>query len=139
MKYKIVGIIFNFTSYIPLALPMYKATIGKEESFESIIRGFDLCEFSPWGSLLVTMPIILLAISFLKIRNSIKNLLLILFYMINTIIVHLATFAAGNWIRETADGFVNFKPYILFYLLSMFLGLICLYVHNNKYYDYSEF
>ena len=138
MKYKVFGTIFNFASYIPMSLPMYKARIGKEESFEAVIRGFNLCEFSPWGSLLVTMPIILLAITCSKIKNKFKNLLLILFYMLNTVTVYNATSAADKWIRGTADGFVHFRPYIMLYLLSVFFALICLYIHNNKYYDYCE-
>ena len=138
MKYKVFGTIFNFASYIPLAFPMYKARIGKEENFEAVIRGFNFCEFSPWGSLLVTMPIVLFALTYSKIKNKYKNLLLILFYMFNTVIVYNATSAADKWIRGTADGFVHFRPYIVLYLLSMFFALACLYIHNHKYSDYCE-
>lgn len=138
MRYKVFGTIFNFASYIPLALPMYKARIGKEESFEAFIRGFNFCEFSPWGSLLFTMPILLLAITYLKIKNRFKNLLLILFYMLNTVTVYNATSAADKWIRGATENFVLFRLYIIFYLLSMFIALVCLYIHNDKYYDYCE-
>ena len=138
MKYKIMGIIFNFASYIPLAFPMYKTKLEVGFDYEVIVRGFNFVEFSPWGSLLVTMPIILLALTYLRVRNKLKNLILISFYILNTITIYNATSAADKWVRTATEGFVLVRPYILLYLLSMFVALVCLYIHNNKYYDYCE-
>ena len=138
MKYKIAGMIFDFASYIPLALPMYRARIEGSFGYDMIVRGFNFVEFSPWGSLMVSMPIVLFALTYLRIKNKFKNLLLILFYMLNTVTVYNATSAADKWVRGATEGFVLFRPYILLYLISMVVALVCLYVHNNKYYDYCE-
>ena len=133
MKYKIMGMVFNFLSYIPFVLPVYKARVGVVESFEAVIRGFNLCEFSLWGSLLVFMPIIFYTISYLKIQHGLKNLSLILLYVINAVVVHFSTLAAHSWINENASGLIQSGPFMLFYLFSMFLGLVCICIHNYKY------
>lgn len=138
MNYKSVGTIFNLASYIPLALPMFTAKVGSEEWFNAVIRGFNLVEFSSWGSLLVTMPIVLLAITYSKIKNKYKSLILIPFYMLNTVMVYNSTMAADKWIRDAAEGYVRFRPYIVLYLLAVFSALVCLYIHCRKYPDYEE-
>ena len=139
MRYKILGTIFDLVAYIPLAFPMYCGDVGGESvGYRLSVNGFNFTEFSSWGSLLVTMPIVLLAIAYSKVQNKIKNMLLILFYILNTVTVYNATTAAGEWVRGVADGVVDSKLYILFYLLAMFASLVCLYVHNNMYYEYSE-
>ena len=138
MNYKRAGTIFNLVSYIPIAMPMYTGKVGTEESFNAVIRGFNFAEFSPWGSLLVTMPKILLAITYSKIKNKYKSLILIPFYMLNTVMVYNSTMAADKWIRDAAEGYVRFRPYIVLYLLAVFSALVCQYIHCRKYPDYEE-
>ena len=137
MNYKTVGMIFNFASYIPLLFPIYSTKVDGEFGYDLIVRGFNFVEFSPWGSLLITMPLILVAIAYLKVKHSTQNLLLIPFYMLNTITVYNANAAADKWVRSATDNFVLCKPYTLFYLLFIFIALLCLYIHNHKYYDYN--
>ncbi len=138
MRLKIVGIAINLLSYIPLLLPIYKTKIDGAAEYDMIIRGFNFAEFSLWGNLILSIPIVVLAIAFCKIKNRWKNIILISVYVFSVVVLYYASIAADTWIRNIATGFVFCRPCQIIYLLSLLVSMGCLFVHFNRHPDSDE-
>jgi len=131
MKFKRFSVLFNVLSYISLILPIYRTTIDGEGGCELIIKGYNLVEFSVWGSLIFAFPIIILAITYSRQDNKIKNLLLVAMYLFSIVVFYNASKAADIWIRGVADGFVLCRPYQMISFIFVFASMICSFMFIN--------
>ena len=132
MKIKRVCLLLNLVSYIPLILPIYSTMVDGKEGYELIIRGYNLVEFSVWGSLVFAIPVIVLAITYSNQDCRIKNLLLLATYLLSIAGFYNASIAADKWIRDVANGFVLCRPYQMISFVFMFASMICSFVYINK-------
>lgn len=132
MNFKKFSFLLNLLSYAPLLLPIYATSIDSGEAYELIIKGYNLAEFSVWGSIIFAIPIIIIAITYSSIDNKIKNLLLIAVYLLAIVGFYNASIAADKWIQGVADGFVLCRPYQMISFLFVFVSMICSFVYINK-------
>ena len=132
MKIKTVCLLLNLISYIPLILPIYSTMVDGKEGYELIIRGYNLVEFSSWGSLMFAIPVIVLAITYSNQDCRIKNLLLLATYLLSIVGFYNASIAADKWIRDVANGFVLCRPYQMISFVFMFASMVCSFVYINK-------
>jgi len=132
MKIKRISGLLSILSYAFLILPIYSTTIDGEEGCELIIRGYNLAEFSVWGSLVFTIPIIIIAVTYSRQYNKMKNLLLIAIYLFSIVVFHNASVAADTWIRSVADGFVLCRPYQLISFVFVFASMIFSFIYINR-------
>ena len=132
MNIKKTCLLLNLISYISLILPVYSTMVDSKEGYELIIRGYNLVEFSVWGSLVLAIPVIVLAITYSNQDCSIKNLLLLATYLLSIAGFYNASIAADKWIRDVANGFVLCRPYQMISFVFMFASMICSFVYINK-------
>lgn len=132
MKLKRFSVLFNLLSYISLILPIYSTTIDGEEGCELIIKGYNLAEFSVWGNLIFAIPIIILAITYSKQDDKIKNFLLVAMHLFSIVVFYNASKAADIWIRGVADGFVLCRPYQMISFMFVLVSMICSFMSINR-------
>lgn len=131
MKLKCLGGLFGILSYVSLFAPIYSTRIDGKEGYELIIRGFNLAEFSVWGCLLFSIPVLIIAITYSKLNKSWKSMILMALYIFSIIAFYNASIAADTWVREIATGFVMCRPYQIISFACMFASMICSYVLCN--------
>ena len=132
MKLKCLGGLFGILSYVSLLAPIYSTRIDGKEGYELILRGFNLAEFSVWGCLLFSIPVLTFAITYSKISNTWKSMMLIALYILSIIVFYNASIAADTWVREIATGFVMCRPYQIISFACMFASMVCTYVFCNR-------
>lgn len=116
-----------------LYFPVFKTYVeGELVSGDIIIRGFNMAEFSPFGSCLIAIPIVLIGLLFGKIRREIKMLSLFVIYIFNVFSAFYACYYAKQWIDDVATGFVQMKGYIIFYVFFMTLSFVQIYLKFNE-------
>lgn len=131
MKLKFFSGLFGVLSYASLFAPIYSTRIDGEAGYELVLRGFNLAEFSVWGCLLFSIPVLIFAITYSKISNTWKSMMLIALYIFSIIVFYNASIAADVWVREIATGFVMCRPYQIISFASMFASMVCSYVFCN--------
>ena len=132
MNFKRFSVLLNLLSYAPLLLPIYSTSIDSGEAYELTIKGYNLAEFSVWGSIIFAIPIIIIAITYSSQDNKIKNLLLIATYLLGVVGYYNSSTAADKWIRGVADGFVLCRPYQMISFVFIFASMICSFVYINQ-------
>lgn len=131
MKQKFFGGLFGMLSYASLFAPIYSTRIDGEEGYELMVRGFNLAEFSVWGCLLFSIPVLIFAISYSNISKVWKSMLLMALYIFSIIVFYNASIAADTWVREIATGFVLCRPYQIISFISMFASMVCSFIDCN--------
>lgn len=131
MKLKFFSGLLGMSSYISLFAPIYITRIDGKESYELIIRGFNFAEFSVWGCLLFSIPVLIFAITYSKINKSWKSIMLIALYLFSIIAFYNASIAADTWVRDIATGFVLCRPYQIISFICMFASMVCSFVDCN--------
>lgn len=132
MKLKIFGGLFGMLSYAALFAPIYSTRIDGEDGYELVLRGFNLAEFSVWGCLIFSIPILVFAISYSKINKTWKSIMLMALYLFSIVIFYNAGVAADTWVREIATGFVLHRPYQIMSFACMFASMMCLFIRAIK-------
>lgn len=118
---------------VSLYFPVFRTYVeGELVSGDIIICGFNMAEFSPFGSCLITIPIVLIGLLFGKIRREIKILSLFVIYIFNVFSAFYACYYAKRWIDDIATGFVQMKGYIIFYVFFMTLSFVQIYLKFNE-------
>lgn len=131
MKLKFFSGLFGVLSYASLFAPIYSTRIDGEAGDELVLRGFNLAEFSVWGCLLFSIPVLIFAITYSKISNAWKSMMLMALYIFSIIVFYNASIAADTWVREIAIGFVLCRPYQIISFVCIFASMICSFVFCN--------
>lgn len=128
---KIAGITLSALALISLALPMYHATIGEGETWIATFRGFDLVELSPWGAVLLLLPLLTSGIICSTLDNKTKTILNMGLFLLGSVSIYSANFAMREWIYAEASGYVQVYGSLIIYAALILSAAILFHLHCN--------
>ena len=119
---KIAGTILSALALISLALPIYNMVIGEGETWFATFRGFNLVEFSPWGSFVLILPLLLIGIAHSRLDDKVKTIVNMVLFMLGMTSIYAANVAMRDWVYVNASDHVNvygsLVVHVVFVLLS---------------------
>ena len=128
---KVIGVIFAAASILCLFLPIFSTRITEGEAWTMVIKGYNMTEFSPWGSVVLISPLIFIGLLFSKVKNSMKTFVLLILLLIDSYALSNAYSATYKWVLEAATGYVQPHPNHLLYTLALLISSVCIYMVCN--------
>lgn len=128
------GTLFALFTLISLAFPAYSTSADGT----ILLRGINFTEFSPWGNLVVLIPLIILGIMFSNLGYKAKLVLNMLLCAFGAVSIHNANVAARVWIYEQATGFVRTYGTHIVYGILLLCSCLCFYFYCNKKRDFQK-
>ena len=68
-----LGALLSAAALYALSLPIWTVTFT-DSTYEMIIKGFNMPEFSPWGGVVLLTPLVLLGLMFSKVNSNLKTI-----------------------------------------------------------------
>ena len=127
--YKISGIIFAIATMLSLILPTFYTYIDGDVGAHITLRVYNMAEFSPWGSIAIFMPLILLGVMCGKFNNNTKMLLVMSMFLLEAASIYNGAWSAHQWIKECATGFVESYGTVIAFEGCYILASLCFYLH----------
>lgn len=127
--YKWSAIVLSVAGYLTLLLPLAKVT--ERDGCTMIIRGFNMVEFSPWGSIVLSVPLIIIAILFSHMEKTHKTIGLISVQLLNSVGLYNSINKAYEWINSISPEYIHRETYPILYGALILISLICLYAYNE--------
>lgn len=128
---KYISVILSVTSLIALILPLFSARVTYGESWDMVIRGYNLIEFSAWGSIVLFVPIVLIGLMLSKLNNSIKNIGMLALFLFDVVALHKASNCAYNWVLQQTSEYVQIHRNQFLYIVLLFVAFVCFYIMCN--------
>jgi hypothetical protein len=128
---KSFGVFLALVSLSSLFLPIFSTLITEGEAWNMVVRGYNMVEFSTWGSVVLMLPIILIGLALSKLKNNTKTVMLFGLILLDGVALYNATAATHKWVLEQATGHVQVQPYYLIYALLLLLACVCVYIECN--------
>ena len=141
--FKYFSMVLSVFSLITLWFPVFSARITDGESWNMVVRGYNLAEFSPWGSIVVLMPLVLMARIVLltpivlillvlsKLGNSLKTISLFTLCLIDGFALCDSLSKSYSWMTENTTGHVTVHGYQLIYAVLLLIAIIYLFIDCN--------
>ena len=126
---KTAGAISSALALISLALPVFKTVFDGGETWAATFRGINLVEFSPWGIIVLLVPLILSGIGYSKLNDAAKTMLNMSAFLLGLVSLYNAIYAMREWVYSHATGYVyvygSFIIYAVLLIISAVLFHIC--------------
>ena len=114
-SYRIILTLMSAAASAFCALPIMSAHSGGTESCILIIRGFNLMEFSSWGSVCLFAPLLVPGILFGS-QSQMAQELEIMCLLLGNIVCYSHSFnAARTWLAENSTSLFTYHPNTLWY------------------------
>lgn len=126
-----LAIIFSLAALTTLILPLFSEYITGGESYNMVIKGYNLVEFSPLGSVVLISPILLIGLILSKLKNSFKTVGTMGLLLLDLLALSHSYSAAYNWIIAETGSHPQVHMNQLFYLLFLFAACLCFFVKCN--------
>lgn len=126
-----LAILFSLAAITTLVLPLFSQYIVGGESYNMVIKCYNLVEFSPLGSVVLISPILLIGLILSKLKNSFKTVGTMGLLLLDLLALSHSYSAAYNWIIAEAGSHPQVHMNQLFYLLFLFAACICFFVKCN--------
>jgi len=105
-------------------LPIMSAHSGGAESCDLIVRGFNLMEFSAWGSVCLFAPLLIPGI-LLGSQSRPAQELEIMCLLLGNVVCYSHSFnAARAWLAENSSSLITYYPNMLWYPAAFIAVLI---------------
>lgn len=124
----ISGIILSVSALLSLVLPLFSFRILETEM---IIRGYNVVEFSPWGSIVLVAPILLIGLMLSKLKYSFKTIGILSLLILDFFALSDAYSVSYTWALQETTNSVQPHAYHLFYALAFVLSGFCFYMECN--------
>lgn len=126
-----MGVIFSVVSLFSLGLPILSTNITDGEAWNMVVKGYNMIEFSPFGSLVLMTPVLLIGLMFSKIKNSVKTVGILTLLLLDSFAMNCAYLDTYKWVEEQTTSYI--KPYQnqIISCSLLFLAMICFYVDCN--------
>lgn len=128
---KYIGIVFALASLFSLGLPLFSTYITDGEAWNVVIHGYNLAEFSPWGSIVLISPIVLLGLMLSKLNDGVKTIELLTLFSFSGVALHYSTNAAYKWVEAEATGYIETHLNQLIYFLLLSAAMVLFYIELN--------
>ena len=128
---KAVGVFSALLAMAALFGPIYSTYIVDVESCNMIVKGYNLVEFSPWGSVVLLAPLVLVALMLSKLKPAVKTVGTLVLFMLTGVALSGSVASAHTWICGIATGFVEPQSHHLIYALFLLVAVACSWVSTN--------
>ena len=128
---KCAGICFSLCAMLTLVLPMFSGHVTGVESWNMVIKGYNLIEFSAWGSIVLFVPIVLVGLMLSKLNTSIKNIGMMALLLLDAVALYKSSTSAYNWALQQTSEQVQIHPNQFLYIGLLLVSLACFYVVCN--------
>lgn len=129
--FKYFSIVLSVFSLITLWFPAFSTRITDGESWNMVVRGYNLAEFSPWGSIVLLTPIVLILLVLSKLGNSLKTISLFTLCLIDGFALCDSLSKSYSWMTENTTGHVTVHGYQLIYAVLLLMAIIYLFIDCN--------
>ncbi len=134
MKNKILlftGTLFSLFAWLSLYMTSIRTYVGSATGWESCINGFDLIEYSPWGSIVVLIPLLTIACAFSKLGASGKTVMLTVLTVTANVSMYNACDTALEKLRQLTESRVIASANLCIYTAALMLSAISFYICFN--------
>lgn len=128
---KAVSVLSALLAMATLFGPIYSTYIAEGESCNMIVKGYNLVEFSPWGSVVLLAPLVLVALTLSKLKPTVKAVGTLALLLLTGVALSGSVVAAHTWICGVATGFVEPQGHHLIYALFLLVAVACSWVSTN--------
>ena len=128
---RVIGAVLALFSLVCLSFPIFSTNITDGESWHMVVRGYNMVEFSPWGSIVLILPLLIIGLMISKLKDSIKTIGILGLLMLDCFALSNAYSSTYKWVLQEATGYVQLHMNQLFYILALFLSCVCLYIECN--------
>lgn len=113
--YRIILVLTSVAAEALCALPVMSARVGGTESYNLIMRGFNLIEFSPLASVCLFAPLLISGILLGGQSRAAQELELICLLVGNIACYSHSYNAARTWLEERSISLITYHPNMLGY------------------------
>ena len=128
---KAVGVFSALLAMVALFGPIYNTYIAEGEACNIIVKGYNLVEFSPWGSVVLLAPLVLVALMLSKLNPAVKTVGALGLFLLTGVALSGSVASAHTWICGIATGFVEPQGHHLIYALFLIVAVACSWVSAN--------
>lgn len=128
---RVIGVVLVLFSLLCLSFPIFSTNLTDGESWHMVVRGYNMVEFSPWGSIVLIAPILLIGLMLSKLKYSFKIIGIFSLLMMDCFALSSAYSSTYKWVLQEATGYVHLHMNQLFYILALFLSFVCFYIECN--------
>lgn len=128
---KAVGVFSALLALATLFGPIYSTHIVGVESCNMVVKGYNLVEFSPWGSVVLLAPLVLIGLMLGKLKPTVKTVGALGLVLLDGVALSGAVAAAHTWISGVATGFVEPQSHHLIYAFFLLVATVCFWVSTN--------
>ena len=129
---KLWGTLFAVAALISLAFLAYSTHVTGDNGWKINLTGYSFAEFSPWGCLVILIPIINIGVMFNKLNLKTKLLLNMGLCLLGTVSLYNANVATRNWICDQATGYVRAYGCSIVYGVLLLCSCLCFYFYCNQ-------
>lgn len=128
---RVIGVVLALFSLLCLSFPIFSTNITDGESWHMVVKGYNMVEFSPWGSIVLITPVLLVGLMLSKLKYNFKTIGIFSLLMLDCFALSSAYSATYKWVLQQATGYVHLHMNQLFYILALFLSCVCFYIGCN--------
>lgn len=136
--FNVISVLLSIAAFISLALPFYSSHVTEGEAYNMVIKGYNLVEFSPLGSVVLISPILLIGLVFSKLQNNHKTIGILSLLPITAIALNHSCSAAYRWMTEQTSSHILLNMNYLFYSLFFLSACVCFFIKCNFYCENSQ-
>ena len=119
---KFTATLFSMITALSLILPIFSTYITGAEAWNMVVRGYNLIEFSPWGSVVFVAPLILVGLIFSDLKNKVKTVGMLALALVDSFALNASVIATYKWVSEQATGAIELQFGLLIYVIFMLLA-----------------
>lgn len=120
--------VLSVISFVLLLLPVFNVDA---DGTEYVVRGINLTEFSVWGSIVLMIPLIILALLYSNMSVTQKTIGIMAIQCVHLIGVHSSFYETKEWVEQISSHYVSPEPYLFSYTSLITLTLILFYLYNE--------
>lgn len=128
---RVIGVVLALFSLLCLSFPIFSTNLTDGESWHMVVRGYNMVEFSPWGSIVLIVPILFIGLMLSKLKYSFKTIGIFSLLMMDCFALSSAYSSTYKWVLQEATGYVHLHMNQFFYILALFLSCVCFYFECN--------
>ena len=125
-----IGVLMAMTALYTLTLPIRTVTF-EDRTYEMIIKGYNMPEFSPWGGIVVLAPLVLLGLMLSKLPDRHKTMGLLGLLMLSSTALYNSASAIYQYTTQGTVCYAEPHAGHLLYGFVLFWAFLCFWVSLN--------